>query len=286
MGDREPPIDLLSKRLSKWETDLREAHSANVVEARNDPQKAGHRAERIWVRVAEQILPPSYRVQVRQYMDTEIDVVVLPPSAPAFYNEADVIDIPPDVASAVFHVKNTLNKGELRDAVQRVHVANQGQRHYRATLERERQGLPSAIVALGSDWAGGFDTARAAFLDILSKEFVPDHPSQIPGFIGTPDWDIYNLTVDLPASHVGRALGYPEADPRCRKDHVLKLIASKPSGFPIHSFAQWLYTACAASDPSLEPIRVALTQLFSLSGQSTPFPFEAASVYSDSRIGR
>jgi hypothetical protein len=81
-------------------------------------------------------------------------------------------------------------------------------------------------------------------------------------------------------------LGYQESDPRCRKDHVLKLISKKSSGHPIHSFAQWLYAACAVSDPSLEPMRVALTQLFSLSGEVTPVPFEASAVYSDSRIGR
>lgn len=285
MGDRELPNDLLSKRLSKWETDLRQAHLDNVVVARTDPQKAGHLAEGIWVEVARQILPPSYRVLTRRYMETEVDVVVLPPSAPTFYDEAKVADIPPDVASAVFHVKNTLNKAELRDAMGRVYAANTGRRHYRATTEREREGLPSAIVALGSEWAGGFDSARTAFFDILSNELVPNHPSQIPGFIGTPDWDIHNLTIDIPAFR-----GIPQPDPQkpdplWGKHHVAKLIAMKPSGLPIHSFAQWLYKACTASDPSLESMRVALTQLFSLSGESTRIPFKVSDVYSDSRRG-
>ena len=286
MGDREPPADLLSRRLSEWEAELRKTHSTNVLEARTDPQKVGHLAEGIWVRVARQILPPWYRVLTRRYMETEVDVVVLPPSAPAFYDEADATDIPPDVASAVIHVKNTLKKAELRDAMTRVHAVNAGRRHYRATRAREREGLPSAIVALGSDWAGGFESARAAFLDILSNELVPDHPGQIPGFVGTPEWDIHNLTIDFPASRLPHGSKHQSIDPRWSKDHVVKMIANKASGFPIHSFAQWLYTACSVSDPSLEPIRVALTQLFSLSGEATALPFELSAVYSDSRIGR
>lgn len=286
MGNREPSSDLLSKKLSEWEAKLRTTHPENVARARTDPQKAGHVAESIWVEVAEEILPPTYRVLRRRYLGTEVDIIILPPSAPKFYNEATVVDIPPDVASAVIHVKNTLNKAELRDAMRRVHRANTGQRHYRATSEREREGLPSAIVALGSEWAAGFDSALAALLDILREEFPPNHPSQIPGFVGTPDWEMHNSTHHFPAFS-----GIPQPDPEnpdplWGKEHVVKSISSKPSGRPIHSFAQWLYTVCRASDPSLEPMRVAITQLFSMSGEGRMLRFNVSDVYSDIRLSR
>ena len=57
--------DLLSKRLNEWEAKLRTAHDGFVEIARADPQKAGHSAEGVWKEVAEQILPPSYRVLSR-----------------------------------------------------------------------------------------------------------------------------------------------------------------------------------------------------------------------------
>ena len=123
--------------------------------------------------------------------------MILPPHAPAFYNENSVTDIPPDIASAVVHVKNTLNRDELRDAMRRVHVVNDGDPRYRAAPQRERERLPSAIVALGSDWKGGFQSALTAFGELIASEFAPTHPSQIPGFIGTPDWDILNYTFDM-----------------------------------------------------------------------------------------
>lgn len=276
-------MDLLSKQLADWENDLRVAHVRYREVARSDPQKAGHSAEGIWVKVATEILPPTYGVLVRKYMKTEVDVVILPPSAPKFYDDAAVTDIPPDVASAVIHVKNTLDRAELRDAMKRVHLVNQGRREYRATREREREGLPSAIVALGSEWTGGFDSALKAFMEILDDELHPGHPSQIPAFIATPDWDIHNYTIDL-SPPAGYQPTYAKDDPKFMAPHVLKVIATVPSGKPVHAFAQWLYTACGASDPSLESMRVALTQQFSLSGQGTGYPFEASAVYSDSRL--
>lgn len=107
-------MDLLSRSLDGWERELRVAHAENVVIAQTDAQKAGHAAEGIWVKVATQILPPGYRVLTRKYMGTEVDIVILPPSAPRFFDDAAVTDIPPDIACAVIHVKNTLNKKELR----------------------------------------------------------------------------------------------------------------------------------------------------------------------------
>ncbi|MCE9623638.1 MAG: hypothetical protein K8R99_14970 [Actinomycetia bacterium] len=276
--------DLLSRSLDRWEQDLRKAHTQNVATARTDSQKAGHAAEGIWVKVIERILPPGYRVLTRKYMGTEVDIVILPPSAPRFYDDAEVTDIPPAIASAVIHVKNTLNKKELRDAMERVHVANKDQRHYRATEAREREGLPSAIVALGSEWAGEFNSAVTAFLNILQTELPPSHPSQIPSFVGTPDWDMHNLTIDMwPVPGHLRA-PHEVYDERWEVAHIVKLIDVKPSGKPIHSFAQWLYTSCVASDLTLEPMRVALVQQFNLAGEGLPWRFDRSAVYSDATL--
>jgi hypothetical protein len=76
------PIDLLSQRLSKWESDLRSSYSENVDVARSDAQKAGHAAEGIWQTVDEQILPPAYRVLNRKYMETEVERNLLPGLCP------------------------------------------------------------------------------------------------------------------------------------------------------------------------------------------------------------
>ncbi len=277
-------MDLLTTSLDRWEHELRSAHTQNVAIAQTDAQKAGHAAEGIWVKVATQILPPGYRVLTRKYLGTEVDIVILPPAAPRFYDDAAVTDIPPDIACAVIHVKNTLNRKELRDALERVHVANRDRRHYRATEAREREGLPSAIVALGSDWTGEFHTAFKAFNDILADELPPLHPSQIPSFVGTPDWDMHNRTTDtwLPPLH----LRQPEEvyDERWETPHVAKMISVEPSGKPVHSFAEWLYTACAASDRTLESMRVALVQQFNLRGKIIPWRFDRSAVYSDSTL--
>jgi hypothetical protein len=277
-------VDLLSQRLHQLEKELREHHRRNSKTARTDPQKSGHATEGIWVHVIQQMLPPGYRVLTRKYMTTEVDIIVLPPTAPAFYDEAEVTDIPPRIASAVIHVKNTLNKPELRDAMKRVHVVNAGTPQYCSNPARERDGMPSAIVALGSTWVGGFASFQTAFFDILRKELPPEHPAQIPGFVGTPDWDMNNITTDFCPPPSPFSMSYQQTDPRWSEPHVLKLVAGEPSGRPVHSFVQWLYSACASSDPSLEPMRVALTQQLAVGGTSFPFPFERSKVYSQARL--
>ena len=66
-------------------------------------------------------------------MGTEVDVVILPPSAPAFYDDASVTDIPPDVASVVIRVKNTLNKSEC---VQTLVLVDEPTDHHRTSHSR------------------------------------------------------------------------------------------------------------------------------------------------------
>lgn len=247
--------------------------------ARTDAQKSGHKAEGIWVEVAEELLPPTFRVVTRKYIGPEVDIVVLPPAAPRFYDRAEVTDIPPDIACAIVHVKSTLDREQLRDAMRRIHAMNAGPPRYMASRAKERERLPSAVVALGSDWAREFASARTAFGELL-EELPPEHPSQIPGFIGTPDWDLLNYCIDMPALPSDLAAmrgtsGEPSVD---------KLVAEEPSGRPIHAFAQWLYGACAVHEPSLEATRVAIVQLFGLQGRASAFGFPLQAVYSESRL--
>ncbi|MGI8756299.1 MAG: DUF6602 domain-containing protein [Acidimicrobiales bacterium] len=270
--------DLLLRRLDEWEARLREAHAEFVELARSDAQKAGHKAEGIWSEVALELLPPTFRVLTRKYIGPEVDLVVLPPSAPRFYDGAKVTDIPPDIACAIVHVKNTLDRGELRDAMTRISAMNEGPPRYMFSRDKERERLPAAVVALGSDWANEFISARKAFGELLEEQ-GPKHPSQIPGFIGTPDWDLLNHCVEIPAltSDVAKLIG-TSGEPT-----VDKLLAEKPTGRPIHAFAQWLYGACTVHEPSLEATRVALVQMFGLQGEATRWSFQPESVYSVER---
>lgn len=269
------PSDLLVRRLDQWEISLRDAHADFVALARVDPQKSGHKAEGIWVEVAKELLPPTFRVHTRKYIGPEVDIVVLPPTAPRFYDGADVSDIPPDMACAIVHVKNTLDREELRDAMRRIHAMNAGPPRYMASREKERERLPAAIVALGSSWANEFASAHRAFEQLLAEE-PPEHPSQIPGFIGTPDWDLLNYCTDMPALAISSGTS--------RAPSVEKLLAQKPTGRPIHAFAQWLYGACAVHEPALEATRVALVKMFDLRGSASFRSFSPASVYSEGRI--
>lgn len=95
---------------------------------------------------------------------------------------------------------------------------------------------------------------------------------------------MHNLTMDtwLPPAHLRR----PDEvyDQRWEASHVAKMISVKPSGKPIHSFAEWLYTACTASDRTLESMRVALVQQFSLTGQAIFWRFDRSAVYSDATL--
>ena len=56
-----------------------------------------------------------------------------------------------------------------------------------ASKAKEHERLPAAVVALGSGWAQEFTSARKAFGELLQEQ-PREHGSQIPGFIGTPDW--------------------------------------------------------------------------------------------------
>lgn len=95
---------------------------------------------------------------------------------------------------------------------------------------------------------------------------------------------MHNLTMDtwLPPAHLRR----PDEvyDQRWEASHVAKMISVKPIGKPIHSFAEWLYTACTASDRTLESMRVALVQQFSLTGQAIFWRFDRSAVYSDATL--
>lgn len=273
------PSDLLLRRLDQWEANLRDAHAEFVELARVDAQKTGHKAEGVWAEVAQELLPPTFRVLTRKYIGTEVDIVVLPPTAPRFYDGAEVSDVPADIACAIVQVKNTLDRTELRDAMRRIHALNSGPPRYMASKAKERERLPAAVVALGSTWVNEFASARRAFGELLLED-APTHPSQIPGFIGTPDWDILNYCIDMPALPADLAKltgtsGNPSVD---------KLLAEEPTGRPIHAFAQWLYGACAVHEPSLEATRVALVQLFELQGRATAWSFPPAAVYSETRI--
>ena len=84
---------------------LREAHAEFVELAKVDAQKSGHKAEGIWVDVAQELLPPTFRVLTRKYIGPEVDIVVLPPTAPRFYDGAELSDIPADIACAIVQVK-------------------------------------------------------------------------------------------------------------------------------------------------------------------------------------
>ncbi len=136
------PSDLLLRRLEQWEVKLREAHAEFVELAKVDAQKSGHKAEGIWVEVAQELLPPTFRVLSRKYIGPEVDIVVLPPTAPRFYDGAEVSDIPADIACAIVQVKNTLDRGELRDAMQRIHAMNSGPPRYMASKAKELNDCP------------------------------------------------------------------------------------------------------------------------------------------------
>lgn len=277
-------MDLLSKRLLEWEEKLKNKHTEYVAISRSgDSQKAGHAAERIWFKLISEMLPPSYRVLLRPYMDSEVDLVVLPPSAPSFYDDAETIDIPNDVASAVIHVKNTIDRGELRDAMKRVHSLNNGLPRYNPSDKRELEGLPCAVVGLGCGWSGGFNSAIKSFRELIFEGSAPTHPGQIPGYVGTAEWDIFNHTVNMPGVIKGCELHYQKSGPEWDMPHIAKIISGRPSGKPIHSFVLWLYTACALSDPTIEPMRVALNGLFRITGAGTGIPFRRNNVYSASR---
>lgn len=273
------PPDLLLRRLDQWEVKLREAHTEFVELAKVDAQKSGHKAEGIWVEVAQELLPPAFRVLTRKYIGPEVDIVVLPPTAPRFYDGAEVSDIPSDIACAIVQVKNTLDRSELRDAMKRIHAMNAGPPRYMASQAKERERLPAAVVALGSGWAHEFTSARKAFGDLLVEQ-PPEHPSQIPGFVGTPDWDLLNHCVDMPTLPPDLAkLRGTSGDPS-----VDKLLAEEPTGRPIHAFAQWLYGACTVHEPSLEATRVPLVQLFGLQGRASAWSFPPSAVYSETRV--
>ena len=113
---------------------------------------------------------------------------------------------------------------------------------------------------------------------------LSSHPSQIPGFVGTPDWNIHNHSIDRPSGPPQWYQNYQLLDSRWQVDHVVMMVGAESFGPTIQSFAQWLFTVCAITDPSLESMRVALTQLFELTGRASVIPFEAAAVYSETRL--
>lgn len=112
------------------------------------------------------------------------------------------------------------------------------------------------------------------------QEQAPEQPSQIPGFIGTPDWDLLNYCIDMPAlpRDIAKSRG-TSGNPS-----VEKSLAEEPTGRPIHGFAQWLYDACTVHEPSLEATRVPLVQLFGLQGRASAWGFPPSAVYSEARV--